>query len=308
MKCINYNHFMTIPYISRRTLRPNSKVQVDKRVHILSVQKHSEGMLAGVIPEIATIPVANDGNRRFVVENQTNPASSPFRTLVVRQVLSGRRVEKLKAFYKESFYRHAGLKILKDSNFSTGDSDVMVQAANLYSVKNLIEKALAVEEIQAHFRVLLTEELSKALANLPSGAVDSLGAAKARGASYARTEWGKPENLTLQQAAAYCGRSDRVVNEARIKGEYYALLLEGKSRGYRYPLWQFDADTDRLAKILALLNTVDASCWVKHNFLLRPNTLLGGRSPREIILDQATDLSQLIKVTNNRFDGDQGAS
>ena len=171
-----------------------------------------------------------------------------------------------------------------------------------------ILKAITSDEVQAQVRDLVAKELSRLLGNLSFSAVDGLAAAKARGVSYARTEWEKPENAPLLEAAAYHGRSDRIINEARKKGEFYALVLDGNSRGYRYPLWQFDADPARLVKVLEPLNLAGASCWVKHNFLLRPNTLLGGRSPREFILDPNADIEQLVQATNNRFSGDQGAA
>lgn len=76
--------------------------------------------------------------------------------------------------------------------------------------------------------------------------LDPLSAARQRGTQYALNEWQKPENLSLQMAAIYAGVSDNTVNTRRLRQQIYALVAPNRSRGFRYPQWQFDVDPDRL--------------------------------------------------------------
>jgi hypothetical protein len=165
---------------------------------------------------------------------------------------------------------------------------------------------------QSEFKRLLDELVEKKITELLGvaalGSPDRLKAARSRGNAYKTTELAKPENAQLKEASIYSGTSDRVINKWRNDGSVYALVQEGKSRGFRYPLWQFDADRNRLSRVLGALREVNASDWVIHNFLLRPNSFLDGRSPRDWILDPGMDIEHLIKVAKDRFSGDQGAS
>lgn len=138
-------------------------------------------------------------------------------------------------------------------------------------------------------------------------AADPLQAARDRGKHQAVVEWEKPDNLTLKAAAEYAGRSDRVLNEERLKGRLYALVLPGKARGFRYPQWQFDAEPERVAAVLAPFNHASASCWVIHNFLHRPHETLGGVAPRERILDSTYPIDRIVQIVAERYRGDQGA-
>ena len=164
-------------------------------------------------------------------------------------------------------------------------------------------------QIELHNLTEGVTALRKQLPGTPPAIHDPLAGAMARGESYAKTEWQRPENLTLAGAAHYSQRSDRMINAARNKGELYALLLEGNSRGFRYPQWQFDADPVRLAQVLHALPPDDqASCWSRHQFLTRPNSMLDGRTPREVILDGTTDLAPLVQIAHNRYADGQGAA
>ncbi|MFD2366807.1 hypothetical protein [Pseudoduganella sp. GCM10020061] len=164
-------------------------------------------------------------------------------------------------------------------------------------IRQLVD--LAVEERLEEFQRLL---------DLAPPAPTPLETARQRGVSYMKAELDQPDNLTLGEAAAYCGRSDRVVNEARQRGDYYALVMEGNSRGFRYPRWQFDAPHGRLAAVLHKLDALDASCWSKHHFLTRPSPTLHGRIPRDIILDQHADLGAVCLAIDEHFSGEQGAA
>ena len=135
----------------------------------------------------------------------------------------------------------------------------------------------------------------------------SIADARERGASYARQECEKPENLSLAEAASYAGRSDRVINEDRKHGRYYALILEGKTRGFRYPRWQFDADAGRLAAMLQVLNKAGLSCWGIHHFLHSPIERAGGLTAKQIILDNRVALESALASARQRYFSDQGA-
>lgn len=157
-------------------------------------------------------------------------------------------------------------------------------------------------------KTAIADDLASAPVLFNEIAADPLQAARDRGKHRAVAEWEKPENLPLKAAADYAGRSDRVINEDRQKGRLYALVLPGKERGYRYPQWQFDVEPERLAAVLAPFVQADASCWVIHNFLLRPHESLGDVSPRERLLDASYPIDRIVEVVARRYLGDQGAS
>ncbi|RSZ59287.1 hypothetical protein HF313_02500 [Massilia atriviolacea] len=155
---------------------------------------------------------------------------------------------------------------------------------------------------------MVKSEVAKAIAQIAATQSTALSAARTRGASYARAEIAKPDNLTLAAAAKYSGRSDRMINEERKRGLYYALVLEGNSRGFRYPSWQFDANRSRLAAVFHAFGNGDTmNSWVIHAFLTTPNVHLDGHSPREVILDPRLDLEPVLALARARFDSDQGA-
>lgn len=113
--------------------------------------------------------------------------------------------------------------------------------------------------------------------------------------------------MSLKDASAYAGRSDRVINEARQRGALYALLQNGKTRRFRYPSWQFDVDGARLVKVLQALDSFAVSCWIKHNFLLNESDHLAGHSPKDIISDPNAEIETVINAARARFSGQHGA-
>jgi hypothetical protein len=137
---------------------------------------------------------------------------------------------------------------------------------------------------------------------------DPLVNAKARGVSYMKSEFENPENLTLTAASEYAGRSDRIINQERNRGTLYALILEGNTRGYRYPKWQFDVPTTRLRPVLEVLIPTPMSCWALHSFLVRPNTSLDSKSPKDVIGDSGFPLERVVDAARRRADQQQGAS
>jgi hypothetical protein len=192
------------------------------------------------------------------------------------------------------------------------NSDIQKSALDLPDFRLALNDARLNESVSSKFKqiidTLVERKVTELLAVTALGSSDRLQDARARGNAYKAAELVKPENAQLKEASVYSGTSDRVINKWRNEGLVYALVQEGKSRGFRYPLWQFDADRDRLSRVLQVLRDVKASDWVIHNFLLRPNSLLDGRSPREWICDPSSDMERLFKVVGERFAGDQGAS
>jgi hypothetical protein len=132
--------------------------------------------------------------------------------------------------------------------------------------------------------------------------------ARARGQQFIASEYRKPENLTLEDASLVAACSDRVLNQRRMDGKVYALLPPGKSRGFRYPGWQFDVDPERLAMTLAPFFARKTSSWVVHHFMLRPNDALGGMRPADYLLDSTNPLDAVIAAVNDSLPRDQGAA
>lgn len=141
-----------------------------------------------------------------------------------------------------------------------------------------------------------------------SAGADPLAAARDRGRHYTLAELQRAENLSLRDAATYSGRSDRAINEARLKGQLYALVPPGKQRGLRYPQWQFDAGADRLSAVLAPFVEAGASCWVVHNFMQRPHEALGDTRPMDWILDASRPIEPVVSAAKSRYADEQGAA
>ena len=139
---------------------------------------------------------------------------------------------------------------------------------------------------------------------------DPLAAARQRGIDYTLTEWQKPENLTLQAAASYAGVSDNTINTRRQSRQIYALVAPNRSRGFRYPQWQFDVDAARLAAaIKAFSDAGQENSWVLHNLLMRPTPVLDDIRPCDYIADSSLDIKRLVQFIQRRFmGGDQGAA
>lgn len=153
------------------------------------------------------------------------------------------------------------------------------------------------------------EDVSVASAN-GGMSTDPLAAARQRGADYALTEWQKPENLTLQAAASYAGMSDNTINTRRQNQQIYALVAPNRSRGFRYPQWQFDVDPARLgAALKAFSDAGQDNCWVLHNLMTRPTPELDDVRPCDFIADASLDIKRLVQFIHRRFsNGDQGAA
>ncbi|WP_175103989.1 hypothetical protein [Pararobbsia alpina] len=174
----------------------------------------------------------------------------------------------------------------------------------------------AVDYLTAVFRTVSTGNvLALASANgsvtaQNSGPVTAvpLAAARARGRRFAFEEYESPDNLALLDARDYAGRNDRTINDQRLKGELYALLPPGKTRGFRYPKWQFDATPARLVCVLHPFVDAKANSWVIHSFMRRERDELDGKSPLEIILDDGASIAPVVDLASRDFAGEQGAT
>jgi hypothetical protein len=161
-------------------------------------------------------------------------------------------------------------------------------------------------DLAALIRSQLEVELPK-LMQEASLTPDPLMAARLRGDSYKRSELAKAENLTLAEAAQRRGISEKWLNTLRQRGEAYALVEDGRERGFRYPSWQFAAKSDRLIPVLSALTKAGVGCWGIHSFMLSPSRDLTGKTPREFILDDDAPLIELLNVVERRFAAEQGA-
>jgi hypothetical protein len=137
---------------------------------------------------------------------------------------------------------------------------------------------------------------------------DPLAAARARGRQFALEEYESPDNLALLDARDYVGRNDRTINEQRQRGELYALLPPGKTRGFRYPKWQFDAIPERLMRVLHPFVDAKANAWIIHSFMRRKRDEIDGKSPAEVILDEGLSIEPVVELALRDNAGEQGAA
>lgn len=195
------------------------------------------------------------------------------------------------------------VRLGKATHFIEGDADGVVRSL------------LQDEAFHSKLRVLITESLEAKLVHVPGDTVgedlssgDSLANARARGLAGMRAELNSSENLSLRDAAAASGQSEKHVNSLRNGGRLYALVLDGATRHFRYPRWQFEADPRRLTPVLAALGAKGISCWAVHDFMKRPHSDLG-QPPMHAILDTTVPVEVIIAAVHQRFnDSDQGAA
>lgn len=140
--------------------------------------------------------------------------------------------------------------------------------------------------------------------------LDSLADATQRGAAYALSDAQKPGNLTLQAAARYAGISDNTNSTQRQNREINALVAPNRSRGFRYPKWQFDVEPERLRLAIQALTDMDRdNCWVLNNFFTSQNSDLEDMRLCEYLADPSRDIKHLIGVLKRWFPiGYQGAA
>jgi hypothetical protein len=137
---------------------------------------------------------------------------------------------------------------------------------------------------------------------------DPLRAARRRGRQVALALFNHRENFLLDEAAARSGRPCAAIEAARVRGEFYTLVMFPGPLGRRYPGWQFTVSPERLAAVLRPFAQAHANCFVLHQFLLEAHPELGGRAPAQVIADSRAELEAVLTLAArvcNR--ADQGA-
>jgi len=191
--------------------------------------------------------------------------------------------------------------------------ELAIQAVRMLGADHVKE---AVDYLTAVFKTVSTGNVPNLnSANSPvavqedgMAGTDPLSAARARGRRFALEEYESSDNLALLDARDYAGRNERTINEQRQNGELYALLSPGKTRGFRYPKWQFDATPERLVSVLRPFVEADANAWVIHSFMRRKRDEIGGKSPMEIILDEGASVTPAVDLAARDIVGEQGAT
>ena len=84
------------------------------------------------------------------------------------------------------------------------------------------------------------------------------------------------------------------------------MLPPGKTRGFPYPKWQFDAHPERLKAVLRRFVDANAHCRVIHSFMMRRHDALLDQSPADAILDESVDVKQVIDLAQRDLSGEQG--
>ncbi|MFC3461519.1 hypothetical protein [Massilia haematophila] len=269
----------------RYRINTRNWLESDARFKQIDVEHESPEHKALVDAAIRTID-AQDGNTWAHIATVAGAAAREER--IRRAALHGNAPKIL--YYFALPHDYATLDLVSISEPDTDHQAVL----NLKQEVEDLKQQVAVLTGLVNLR---TEHASPSLAN-----------AKARGASYMRSEFDSPENLSLSAASEYSGRSDRVINQERNRGALYALLLEGNTRGFRYPKWQFDVEASRLRAVLQVLIGTSMSCWALHSFLGRPHTDLDSRAPKDVIADNTFPLDRIVEVARRRVDQQQGAS
>jgi len=183
----------------------------------------------------------------------------------------------------------------------------LANGVTLHGFERLIQKIVEVQVKAVLAAANIGHSVDATKAGNATAPTDALAAARARGAATMRAELERSDNLTLEGAAALSGMSTRHINQLRNEGKLYALVLEGHSRGFRYPEWQFHAQHARLATVLGALHARKLHCWTIHDFLTKPSDHLG-RAPRDGILDPEVPVENILQAVEGRFgDADQGA-
>ena len=89
--------------------------------------------------------------------------------------------------------------------------------------------------------------------------------------------------LTLSAASAWSGLSAQTLSRRRRANRVLALpLLDARIPNYRYPAFQLEADLrDVMPQLLDLFGR--GRSWQLFDFLMRPDPLLEGRIPLELL-------------------------
>ena len=118
-----------------------------------------------------------------------------------------------------------------------------------------------------------------------AGALDpaletALAAARARGRLRAADILGGEDMLSADAFAQLLGTSRVTVNTKRQSGQ--VLGLDGAKRGFRFPIWQLDAEGKPYAELSALHERLGGH-WAVYRFLVQPHGELSGLTGREAL-------------------------
>ncbi|MFM2044673.1 MAG: hypothetical protein RLY86_3249 [Pseudomonadota bacterium] len=108
----------------------------------------------------------------------------------------------------------------------------------------------------------------------------ALAAARARGNARAGEILAGADMVNAEDLAKLLGTTRVTVNAKRRNGRI--LGLEGARRGFRFPVWQIDADGKPYAALPALLEHLGAP-WAVYRFLVQPHGALDGLTGREAL-------------------------
>ena len=108
----------------------------------------------------------------------------------------------------------------------------------------------------------------------------ALAAARERGRLRAAEILGAEDMLSAETFARVLGTSRVTVNAKRQNGQ--VLGLDGAKRGFRFPLWQLDAEGKPYPE-LPLLQERLGGPWALYRFLVQPHAVLDGLTGREAL-------------------------
>jgi hypothetical protein len=108
----------------------------------------------------------------------------------------------------------------------------------------------------------------------------ALAAARERGRLRAAEVLGGDDMLSADAFAKILGTTRVTVNTKRRSGQ--VLGLDGAKRGFRFPVWQLDAEGKPYAE-LAMLHERLGGPWAVYRFLVQPHGELDGLTGREAL-------------------------
>lgn len=109
---------------------------------------------------------------------------------------------------------------------------------------------------------------------------EALAAARDRGRLRAAEILGAEDMLSAEAFAEVLGTTRVTVNTKRQSGQ--VLGLDGAKRGFRFPLWQLDAEGRPFAE-LPILHEQLGGAWAVYRFLVQPHGELDGLTGREAL-------------------------
>jgi len=122
----------------------------------------------------------------------------------------------------------------------------------------------------------------------------ALDTARARGRLRAAEILGGDDMLSAAAFAEILGTTRMTVNTKRQSG--IILGLDGAKRGFRFPVWQLDAEGKPYAGLAALHERLGGP-WAVYRFLVQPHGELGGLSGREAL--ERGKVKTLLKVAES---------